>query len=150
MEIQTAHFGTVEIDENRIIAFENGLPGLENYKKFALLSDKETKPICWLQSLECKEVSLPVMDPFIVFPNYSFDIADDDIKTLHIEQVKDIYVLSVLVIPKPESNMTINLAAPIIINVRNSKARQIILDDKRYRVRVPISELLNHAAKDGI
>ena len=37
--------------------------------------------------------------------------------------------------------MTINLFAPIIINVRNSKARQIILDDKRYGVRVPVKEL---------
>lgn len=150
MKIPTAHFGEVEIDDNKILVFEKGLPGLEEDIKYALLSNEDSRPISWLQSLDHSEISLPVMDPFLICPDYSFDISQNDVETLSIEDIKDVYVLSVLVIPKNKNAMTINLSAPIIINVRNSKGKQIILDDRKYRVRVPVSELLAKSGKDGI
>lgn len=149
MEIQTAHFGKVEVDDGRMLFFEKGLPGLEGYNRFVLLSSQESRPVSWLQAVGDKIVSLPVTDPFKVCPDYSFDISTDDIDALGIENVKDVFVLSVLVIPKNISAMTINLSAPIIINVRNNKGCQIILDDRKYRVRVPVSELLKKPAKGG-
>lgn len=150
MKIPTAHFGEVEIDENKILVFDKGLPGLEEDKRYALLSNEDSRPVSWLQSLDHREISLPVMDPFLVCPDYSFDISQDDVEALAVDEIKDVYVLSILVIPKNVNAMTINLSAPIIINVRNSKGCQIILDDRKYRVRVPVSELLEKAGKDGI
>lgn len=150
MKIATAHFGEVEIDENKILIFEKGLPGLEEDKRFALLSNEDSRPISWLQSLDHKEISLPVMDPFLVCPDYSFDISQSDVEALGIDDIKDVYVLSILVIPGNINAMTINLSAPVIINVRNSKACQIILDDRRYRVRVPVAELLAKIGKGGM
>ncbi len=150
MLIPTAHFGEVEIDEKKILTFEKGLPGLEEDKRYALLSNEDSRPVSWLQSLDHREISLPVMDPFLVCPDYSFDISQNDVEALSIEEIKDVYVLSILVIPKNVNAMTINLSAPIIINVRNSKGCQIVLDDRKYRVRVPVSELLKKAGKDGI
>lgn len=149
MIIQTAHFGEVEIDDNKILTFEKGLPGLEEDKRYALLSNEDSRPVSWLQSLDHQEISLPVMDPFLICPNYSFDISQDDINTLNIEQIRDVYILSILVIPQNTEAMTINLSAPIIINVRNSKGCQIILDDRKYRVRVPVSDLIT-SAKGGM
>jgi flagellar assembly factor FliW len=90
------------------------------------------------------------MDPFKICPDYSFDIAQDDINALGVKDVRDVFVLSVLVIPRNASIMTINLTAPIIINVGNNRGCQIILDDRKYRVRVPVSELLGKPAKDGV
>lgn len=149
MIIQTAHFGEVEIDDNKILTFENGLPGLEEDKKYALLSNEDSRPVSWLQSLDHKEISLPVMDPFLICPDYSFDISQDDINILNIDQIRDIYILCILVIPQNTDAMTINLSAPIIINVQNSKGCQIILDDRKYRVRVPVSDLIE-SAKGGM
>ena len=57
MKIQTAHFGEVEIDDNKVLFFDNGLPGLEDNKRFALLSNEESKPINWFQSLDHREIS---------------------------------------------------------------------------------------------
>lgn len=150
MKIQTAHFGEAEIDEQNILTFETGLPGLEQDTRYALLSNKDSHPVSWLQSLDHSEISLPVMDPFSVCPDYSFDIAQEDIERLGIDQVKDVFVLSVLVIPANPNAMTINLSAPVIINVHNKKGCQIILDDRRYRMRVPVSELLDKRQKDGM
>ena len=149
MKILTAHFGEVEIDESKILVFEEGLPGLDEEKKFALLSNEDSKPVGWLQSLDHREISLPVMDPFLVCPDYSFDISQDDADALEIEEIKDVYILNILVIPKNINAMTINLSAPVIINVVNGKSRQIILDDRKYRVRVPVSELISKAKEGG-
>jgi flagellar assembly factor FliW len=150
MKIPTAHFGDVEIDENKILVFEKGLPGLEEDLRYALLSNEDSRPVSWLQSLDHREISLPVMDPFLICPDYSFDISQDDVDILSISDIKDVYVLNILVIPKNVNAMTINLSAPIIINVRNSKATQIILDDRKYRVRVPVADLLTMSGKGGI
>ena len=150
MKIPTAHFGEVEIDDKKILTFDKGLPGLEEDTRYALLSNEDSRPVSWLQSLDHREVSLPVMDPFLVCPDYSFDISQNDVEALAVDEIKDVYVLSILVIPKNVNAMTINLSAPIIINVRNSKGCQIILDDRKYRVRVPVSELLEKSGKDGI
>lgn len=150
MTIPTAHFGDVEIDEKKILIFEKGLPGLEDDKRYALLSNEDSRPVSWMQSLDHREISLPVMDPFLVCPDYSFDISQNDVEALEVEDIKDVYILTILVIPQNINAMTINLSAPVIINVRNSKGCQIILDDRKYRVRVPVSDLLEKIGKDGI
>lgn len=150
MKIQTAHFGEIDIDDKNVLSFEEGLFGLEEDRRYALLSNKDSQPVNWLQSLDHREISLPVMDPFSVCPDYSFDISATDVDRLGVKQVKDVYVLSVLVIPQNAGAMTINLSAPIIVNVRNKKGCQIILDDRKYRVRVPVAELLGKPVKDGL
>lgn len=152
MKVQTSHFGEVEIDESKIITFEKGLPGLQDERRFALLSIEDSKPINWLQSLEHREISLPVIDPFMINPGYSFEISKDDVSTLSIKKIKDVYVLCVIVIPRNLKIMTANLSAPIIINVRNSKGCQIILDDRKYSVRTPITgaEIAAKQVKGGV
>jgi len=150
MKIQTAHFGEIEIDNDKILIFDSGLPGIEENKRFVLLANEDSRPISWLQSLDKREIALPVIDPFKICQNYSFDISQDDVEALSIEDIKDVFVLSVLVIPGNVDAMTVNLSAPIIINVCNNKCCQIILDDRRYRVRTPVFELLGRPAKDGI
>lgn len=138
MTINTYRFGPVEIDEKTIISFSDGLPGLEGYKHFTLLQVEGSYPIIWLQSTENGDICLPVIDSFLIMPNYFFDISDDDVKQLSLAGPEDYKVISVLVIPENIEQMTINLAAPIIINTKNGQARQIILNSGNYGVRCPI------------
>ena len=37
MQMDTVRFGSVEVDENKLIIFADGIPGLEEYKKYSLL-----------------------------------------------------------------------------------------------------------------
>jgi flagellar assembly factor FliW len=149
MKVQTAHFGEVEIDKAKILVFENGLPDWRIIK--GMSCSPARRAVRQLASIGGGiHISLPVMDPFKICPDYSFDIAQDDINALGVKDVRDVFVLSVLVIPRNASIMTINLTAPIIINVGNNRGCQIILDDRKYRVRVPVSELLGKPAKDGV
>jgi flagellar assembly factor FliW len=146
MKIKTAHFGEIEYDMGKKLYFGNGLPGLEEDTEFALLSQADSEPIYWMQSLIRPKISLPVLNPFLVCPTYSFDIADSDIDKLQIADVQDVCILNVLVIPNghPEA-MTINLTAPIILNMKNRQGRQILLDDKNYGTRMLVSDLITKA-----
>lgn len=143
MKIQTAHFGEIDYDMDQAFRFEKGLPGLEEDTAFALLAVDDTQPVFWLQSLVRPQISLPVVNPLLLCPTYSFEIPDADTELLHLEDVQDVCILSVLVIPSGQPDgMTVNLAAPVILNMKNRQGRQILLDDRRYSTKTPVSELL--------
>ena len=138
MQIETIRFGQVEIDESKLIMFDEGIPGLEEYRQYALLQFEESYPIIWLQSVEEGGVCLPVLDTYAVLTGYVFDIEDDDVKMLELSGPEDLHVVSVLVIPDEIQQMTVNLAAPIIINTVTGKAKQIMISGSDYNVRSPV------------
>ena len=138
MQIDTIRFGLVEVDSSRLITFNDGIPGLEEYTKFALLQFEESYPIIWLQCVDERGICLPVLDTFAVIPGYVFDIEDADVRELELKGPEDLHVVSVVVIPEDIQKMTVNLAAPIIINTSTGKAKQILLSGGDYNVRSPI------------
>jgi flagellar assembly factor FliW len=138
MTIDTLRFGPVEIGEDKILLFKSGLPGLEEYIRFAVLRFEESYPIVWLQSVDSGEICLPVIDTFAVSPNYAFDLMDEDVKELGISGPEDIQVLSVLVIPENLEQMTVNFAAPLVINTSTGAAKQLILGGGDYSARAPV------------
>lgn len=150
MKIQTAHFGEIEYDQAQAFHFKGGLPGLEEDTEFALLASNDTQPVYWLQSLIRPQVSLPVMNPLLLCPDYSFEIPDADTDALELRDVQDVCILSILVIPaKNPDAMTVNLTAPVILNMKNRQGRQILLDDGNYSTKTPVSELLKKREAKG-
>jgi len=133
--------GEIEINENEIITFEKGIPGFEHLRKFSVISLKDTLPILWLVSLEDENVSLPIIDPWIVDKNYEIEISNEDIKELEIEDKEKVAVWAILTIPSghPEDT-TVNLRAPIVINMEKGKGKQIILDTEKYKIKHKLSE----------
>jgi len=138
MQIQTVRFGAVEVDETKLIVFEEGIPGLEEFSNYALLQFEESYPIIWLQSIDDGTICLPVLDTFAVLTGYMFDIDDDTVKSLALQGPDELHVVSVLVIPDDINGMTVNLAAPIVINTITGKAKQIVLSGSDYNVRAPV------------
>jgi len=138
MQIDTLRFGPVSVDEGKLLKFEEGIPGLEQYKDYALLQFEESYPLVWLQSIEETGICLPVLDTFSVLPDYVFDIDEADVKILELNSPEVLQVVSVVVIPDDIQRMTVNLAAPIIINTVSGKAKQIVLGGSEYNVRAPV------------
>ena len=138
MQVNTLRFGMVEVNEEKAINFGSGIPGLEQYRKYALLQFEESYPIVWLQSLDDTGICLPVLDTFAVLPDYVFDIDDSDVKELELESPDELHVVSVVVIPEDIQGMTVNLAAPIIINTNTGSAMQIVLSGSEYNVIAPV------------
>ncbi|MEN8907332.1 MAG: flagellar assembly protein FliW [Clostridiales bacterium] len=139
MNLNTKHFGEIEIDEKGILDFPEGLPGFENLKRFIVLNRENVEiPINWLQSIDDGEVVFVIIDPFYVKKDYDFDIDDDEISILKVKEVKDILIYSIVVVPKNIKDMTANLRAPIIINTLNKKGKQVVLHNTEYEINFKI------------
>jgi len=138
MKINTKFFGEVEINEENIIEFPNGIPGFEEEKRFVLLDINEGATYQSLQSVDNPEVALVVTNPYVFFHDYEFDIDENTINLLSINSKEDVMVLSVLTLKDPFKHTTANLQAPIILNFTTGKAKQLILHDTNYQTKQPI------------
>ncbi|SHH20118.1 flagellar assembly factor FliW [Tepidibacter thalassicus DSM 15285] len=135
--LKTKNFGEIEVDESKIINFEDGIPGFEHLKKFFIIKDEEFV-IDYLQSIE-EDITFPIINPFLVNTEYEFEIPENTVNKLEIEDIKDVSIYTVVVIPENIKEMRTNLQAPIIINNKNKKGKQLILDE-RYPLRYMIFE----------
>ncbi len=144
MNITTKFFGDVDVDEAKIIVFQQGIVGFPDVKEFLLIHDSESENgggIQWLQSLDEPAFAIPVMDPLLVKPDYNPTIEDELLKPLGELTEDNILVLTTVTVPHAIENMSINLMAPIIINTDTRRATQIIIDDD-YEVKFKIYQIL--------
>jgi len=140
--------GEMDLSEKEIITFEEGIPGFDHLRKFAIVSVARTEPIKWLVSLEDRDVALPIIDPWIVRLDYHVDIPEKDVQDLGIEKNEDVSVWCVVVIPKDKpDDATINLLAPIVVNMKNGKAKQIIMETDEYTIKHRIKDELERSKK---
>ena len=146
MQINTKWFGTVEINDAKVITFEKGLIGFEDCSRFAIVyetEDKKETPIMWLQSLDEQALALPIIKPEYIVDEYAPDVEDELVYKLG-ENVKsdDLMIFVTMTVPSDLTKMTCNLKAPIIINTATMKAVQAVAANEDYVVRFPVYNLL--------
>ncbi len=151
MLLNTFRFGEVEVDEDKILEFRDGIFGFESLHRYALLSNEEIEPFHWLQSVDDADIALAVLDPFIVFPEYKPMVPESVFEELEMGEQDDAdpLLLTVSVIPIEIKRMTTNLMSPIIINSKKRLARQIILDSGDFDARQAIYDRLKAALNGG-
>lgn len=133
MILNTKHFGNVEIKEEDLITFERGLPGFEDSKKYAILYKvDDDNPFKWLQSVENGDAAFVIVEPQVFKGHYEVKIDDYVADELEIKELSDVIVYSIVTIPEEISQMTANLKAPIVINAKNNKGCQMLLDGEKY------------------
>lgn len=144
MKLTTRVFGEVEVDDNKIIDFPNGIIGFPDLKRFTLMHDEgeSASTIKWLQSIDEPEFALPVLDPLIVCPDYKPIVDKNGITEIGELDDQEILVLVTVTVPHDLTKMTVNLMGPIIINTKEMKASQIIVDNEEYPVKFPIYDIL--------
>ena len=144
MKLTTREFGEVEVDDNKIIDFPNGIIGFPDLKRFTLMHDEKesASTIMWLQSIDEPEFALPVMDPLIVCPDYKPMIDKNGVTELGELDDQEMLVLVTVTVPHDLTKMTVNLMGPIIINTKDMKASQNIVDNEEYPVKFPIYDIL--------
>lgn len=152
MVIQTRIFGEVTISDDKMINFPKGIVGFPELKDFALIHDSDAGNqggIRWLQSVQEPNFAMPVIDPLAVKEDYNPEVNDDLLTT--IGGLDDILVLVTITVPADLTQMSVNLKAPIIVNVDAKKACQVILDQDDYQVKYMVYEILKNKknGKDG-
>jgi len=135
LTVQTVQFGDIEVPEEKVLYFEEGIPGFPRIHKFARLEIENLKPFSYLQSLEDPPISLLMVNPFLFCPSYAFALAEADAGNLQAEHPEDVSVFVVATIPDRAAGATVNLMAPVLINEKKRRGRQVILLDSQYSVR---------------
>lgn len=152
MIINTRIFGEVNIDEEKVIVFQNGIIGFPELTKFALIHDEEkgnAAGIRWMQSLQETSFAMPVMDPLVVISDYNPSIEDELLKSIGTLNIDEMLVLVTVSVPNDLTKMSVNLKAPIIINANERKACQVIVENDDYQVKFLIYDILQAAKKVG-
>ncbi|KAJ53500.1 flagellar assembly factor FliW [Clostridium tetanomorphum] len=138
MKLNTKYHGEIEYKEEDVIVFKKGLPGFETLKKFIVFPLEENDIFKIVHSIEDNSMGLPVVSPFIVYKDYKFSLSDEQINNLNIKDKEDVLVLNTVTISCNYKDITTNLKAPIIINIKDKVGEQIILDNDKYEIKYPI------------
>lgn len=138
LKIATRDFGTIEIEEDYIINFPEGLFAFEELKKFVLISPlgENTYPM-WLQSAESEKPCFIVYNPFDILKDYSPVLSENDKKAIEFSEGDNIVYFTIAVVPSDYKKTTVNLKSPIVINMTKKIAAQIILEND-YKIQFPI------------
>ena len=120
------------------ILFEKGIPGFENYRYFNVNIVEGIKRFYHIVSKEDSNIGFISISPFDIKKDYEIDLDDEFIKELDIKDEKDVLVICLITLGKSLKDSTANLKAPIIINIKNNRGKQLILQDDKYKIKEPL------------
>lgn len=136
MKLTGTRFGEIEFGPADVLFFKEGLIGFPRLQEFILLSHKDDSPFRWLQSVQEPSVAFLCAIPQSFLPDYNPTLTSAVVESLKIEESTDRYVLTTASIPKGQpQELTLNLAAPILVNAKSRSALQFVLEDEAYTVK---------------
>lgn len=103
--------------------------GFPDLHRFALARLVDDGLVCDLRSLDDPEVSFVVVPPHEFFHEYTPEIDDSAVTALGVDEADDLITLVLVTLGDSPESATANLRAPLLINHRNRRATQVILDD---------------------
>jgi len=138
MKIQTKYHGEVEIVEDTILTFAKGIPGFPDETKFTLLPLPDLTNMSVMQSVTTPGLAFVVADPYSIFSPYEFALDDNTVEELEISGPEDVSALVILTVQDPFEKSTANLQAPIVMNMKKNKGKQVILNNENYKTKQPL------------
>lgn len=138
MKIKTKYFGEVEIGKEKIIHFDKGLFGFEEYKEYTILYDvdgDENPFFSWLQSTTEEGLAFPIVNPQRVDAEYNPIVEDALLDPIGEIQEGDLVVFLIATVPADVQKTSVNQKAPLIINAGTCKGVQIVAENAEYKVK---------------
>lgn len=136
--VNLPRFGVCTYLESEVLAFPWGLPGFGTLRRFIALNLESQDRFVWLQSLDDPDIALPAADPWSLFPDYAPKLPPYAMSSLELDRPEDVATLCVVVVTPGAAEMTMNLLAPIVVNLRSRIGRQVTLETGGYSVRTTI------------
>ena len=125
-------FGECTYASSDVIAFPWGIPGFAGLTSWLALMLDSQPGFVWLQSLDDPAVALPAANPWAIFEGYDPKLPTYAFVSLDVRDAAEFTLLCVVVAPPGGAPMTMNLAAPIVVNLRTRNARQVLCDGAAY------------------
>ncbi len=139
MNIQTSRFGQLEVDETRLITFERGILGFPDTSTYALVQTGEESGFYWLQAIDKPDLAFVVCDPRLFVPDYRAPVKTEELMPIDLADANAAQIF--IIVNKVDDLLTGNLQGPLVVNVENRKAKQLVLSDKRFSTRHPLMRL---------
>lgn len=134
MIVETARFGRIEVGDDSIIRMPRGMFGFEDETDYCLVQNKPDMVFKWLQSVTDPGLAFVVVDPSHFFDDYEFRLSSVEAESVGLTASEDAMVLTTVSIAGP-SEVTANLAGPVVINTKSLLGMQVALEDERYGTR---------------
>lgn len=143
MKVDTTRFGVIDIDEETLLTFADGLPGFPGRHRMALLGSGQVpgqpdvaldhQTMYWLQDADDGALAFLCIVPWAVFPDYDVDL---DVESLGVSDEREVCVLAIVTVRREDGAMLMsaNLRAPVVVNTTTRAARQVILTTSRWPV----------------
>jgi flagellar assembly factor FliW len=145
MNITTTRFGTVTIAEEDVLTFADGLIGMEDCRRWAILADAQNSALGWMQSLDRPAVAFAVVSPRRFVPGYQIRVSRREIEPLGLEEPNDAQIL--VIVSQSGGALALNLKAPLVIHLEERLGRQIVArDDHAVQHRVSNPQPLRKSA----
>lgn len=144
MIIETSRFGQLEVDEKRFIVFQEGILGFPSQTEYALVQTGEGSGFYWLQAVKTADLAFVVCDPRLFVPDYQVPVKVEDLANINLSDANEAQVF--VIVNKVGDLLTGNFQGPLVVNVENRLARQLVLSDKRYSTRHPLMRVPKQAA----
>ncbi len=139
MKINTIRFGEIEIEEDRIFNFVLPIIGFNDLSRFVLLDLNKDNFFKWLQAVDDPALAFPVVSIFGLNLDYSIDLPDNVVEILKIQKVESLLVMNIASIPQDNpQGTTINLLAPLVFNLDEQLAGQVVLSGSGYDISFPL------------
>lgn len=134
---ETELFGTLHVDDSQLVHFDEGLLGFPAFRRWILLEGAR-RGTAWLQSAEHRSLAFLVVEPFVVFDEFTLDISDADVARLGASHAEQLTPFALVTLPRPGETATANLQGPLLINLESRRAAQIIISESAWGVRQPL------------
>lgn len=131
MIIETTRFGQVTVDDDSLISLPRGIIGCEDAAEFCILREHPDSVFCWLQSTDRPDLSMMVVDPWEVAPDYHIELSCVEADYLNAHKSEDILALVIADATQDGNEVIINFSCPIIINSKSMTGLQVVLDGER-------------------
>lgn len=139
IHVTSARFGEFDVPVDRVLHFPQGLIGFPRVRRFVILDHRPGSPFKWMLCLEQPDVAFAVVEPAKLVPAYEAPL-ELAARTLGADPA-DVALFVIVTIPPDPTAMTVNLMAPVVVDVRTRTSRQLVLEDPRcdpsYRVCAP-------------
>ena len=148
--IETTRFGALEVLEDEILEFPSGILGFEEYKGYVILEIRKDGLFRCLQSTDDPDVAFVIIEPAVFWPDYQVQVEAEALAEIGpIDDPGDVAIYAIVTVPRDVAKMTANLQAPLMINRKTRRGKQVVLTDGNYYTRHPILEAGRQQRKTG-
>jgi flagellar assembly factor FliW len=143
--VKTGRFGLLTVGDDEIIKIPLGIMGFPELTEFCLVDSGDETLILWLQAVQNPDIAFALLEPKVFRSDYAVRLSAAELRELKLENVNQSAVFSILTIPSDVTQMSANLKAPLVINLRQQIARQVVLQENEYTIKhLMFKELRQH------